>query len=105
MSKKSFTGEAINKFFTHETQQEQNTQEIDEILEALQEQEEQKTPKRKQKWPRMNIAFKGNNLEYLKIMSRIDGMSITDYVNRLIKADQEVRAKDVKAALEVLKFD
>lgn len=105
MSKKSFTGEAINKFFTHETQQEQNTQEIDEILEALQEQEEQKTPKRKQKWPRMNMAFKGNNLEYLQIISRIDGISITDYVNGLIKSDQTTRIEDVKAALKILKFD
>lgn len=45
-----------------------------------------------QKLPRINMAFSQDNLEYLQRISRIEGCSMTEYVNRLLQADQEKRA-------------
>ena len=41
------------------------------------------------KLPRINMAFSPQNLEYLRVMAGIRGMSITKYVNTLIERDQE----------------
>ena len=41
------------------------------------------------KLPRINMAFSPQNLEYLRVMAGIHGMSITKYVNTLIERDRE----------------
>ena len=57
-----------------------------------------------QKLPRINMAFSIENLEYLQIISRIEGKSITEYVNTLIRADSSNRADEIKQAKSVLKI-
>jgi len=59
--------------------------------------------KKGQKLPRINMAFSHENLEYLNIVSRIDGISKTDFVNRLIAKDRSRRADEVERAKTVLK--
>ena len=75
-----------------------------------QEQEAQRTPiahttqgKKGQKLPRVNMAFATNNLEYLQLISRIEGVSMTEYVNRLIEADKEARKEIIEEAKKILK--
>ncbi|MCL2775598.1 MAG: hypothetical protein FWD71_19970 [Oscillospiraceae bacterium] len=56
-----------------------------------------------QKLPRINMAFSPGNLEYLQIISRIEGVSITEYVNRLIIIDRSSRESEIKKAKAILK--
>lgn len=44
---------------------------------------------RKQKHPRINMAFYDNHLEYLQDAAWRNKMSITEYVNKLVKEDME----------------
>jgi hypothetical protein len=53
--------------------------------------------------PRINMAFSVENLEYLNLVGRLDGISSTAYVNRLIDADREIRKADIEAAKRLLK--
>jgi enhancing lycopene biosynthesis protein 2 len=96
MSKKSFKD--INpalQFITQEVQEVQDTQEVQEV---------QRTQGRKgQKLPRINMAFQLDNLEYLQIISRIEGKSITDYVNKLVESDRINKAEIIETAKTLLK--
>jgi len=49
------------------------------------------------------MAFTPSNLEYLQLIGRIDGVSMTEYVNQLIKTDQGARAATVELAGGILK--
>ena len=80
------------------TQAEQETQE------AHDKQGKQLTQGRKgQKLPRVNMAFQPDNMDYLQTISRIEGMSMTDYVNRLLKRDRIARAGILEKAKAILK--
>lgn len=80
---------------------EQGTQEVQNDKQV---QEKHPTQGRKgQKLPRINMAFSNDNLEYLQIISRIEGVSMTRYVNILIEADREARAGIIKQAKTILK--
>lgn len=58
-----------------------------------------KTQGRKgEKLPRINMAFSPQNLEYLRIMAGIRGVSITKYVNALIERDRELNGETFEAA-------
>ncbi len=103
MAKKSFkdNNPALAFISTQEAEIEQQEQEA---------QEEQRTPiahttqgKKGQKLPRVNMAFATNNLEYLQLISRIEGVSMTEYVNRLIEADKEARKEIIEEAKKLLK--
>ena len=59
--------------------------------------------KKGQKLPRINMAFATPNLEYLQLISRIEGVSVTEYVNRLIEADKEARKDIIKEVRKLLK--
>jgi len=59
--------------------------------------------KKGQKLPRINMAFSYENIEFLNIVSRIDGISKTNYVNRLVKEDRARRADEVERAKPILK--
>lgn len=86
MAKKEFKIEnAVDKFFTPSTQEEHNTQ------------EEQK----KKKLPRINMAFYEDHLEYLQMISRVKGISITQYVNDLIDIDKEKNQELIRQAKEL----
>lgn len=47
--------------------------------------------KKGQKLPRINMAFTTENHTYIKRRSRQEGMSITEYVNRLIDDDRKAQ--------------
>ena len=75
---------------THDTHEEQN--------QAL-----LSSPPRGGKVPRKNMAFSPQNLEYLNLISRIEGVSATEYINRLVGKDMEARRETIEAARKLLK--
>jgi len=52
---------------------------------------------------RINMAFEDENLGYLRVISRIEGVSITEYVNRLVAKDIKLRESTVNKAKQLLK--
>lgn len=44
---------------------------------------------RKQKYPRINLAFYDDNLEYVREAAYQSRMSVTEYINSLITKDKE----------------
>lgn len=93
------------------TENNKNTQEVQEVSEAQKEQEVQEVKKTRtskdtqgrkgEKLPRMNMGFFGNNLEYIQKMSRLRGMTMTEYLNELIDIDKE-KNKEILEHLEKL---
>ena len=55
------------------------------------------------KLPRINMAFSQDNLEYLRLISRIEGVSMTEYVNQLLEVDKEEKSAVLGKARRVLK--
>lgn len=47
--------------------------------------------------PRINIAFTPEEFHYLQAIARLDGLSITEYLNSLIMADRKVRAAELES--------
>lgn len=113
MAKKNFknlSAQAVDKFFnTPDTQQEPNTPNTQQAHDTPSTQhtphaqDTPYTPKRVQARPRINIAFEEESLSYLQLISRLDGMSITKYLNELIKKDSLQRIHDITKAKEILK--
>lgn len=116
MAKKNFknlSAQAVDKFFnTPDTQQAPNTHDTPDTQHTLNTQvthntphthDTPNTPKRVQARPRINIAFEEEALSYLQLISRLDGMSITKYLNELIKKDSLQRNHDITKAKEILK--
>ncbi len=97
MVKKNFKIEnAVDKFFTksedntHSTQNELYTHNTHDT-------------RRRQKNPRINMAFYNDHLEYLQMISRIKGISITQYVNDLILVDKKKNQGIINQAKELFK--
>lgn len=81
-----------------------NTQDVQEVHDTQEVQEVQRTQGKKgQKLPRINMAFQTSNLEYLQIISRIEGKSITEYVNNLVEQDRQKNSERMEAAKQILK--
>lgn len=55
------------------------------------------------KLPRINMAFSQENLEYLRLISRIEGVSMTEYVNQLLEVDKAEKSAVLGKARRVLK--
>lgn len=108
-AKKSFkdVNPALAFISAHDTLDTQDVQEAPNTHDTQDVQHTQHTQgtqgKRGQKLPRVNMAFSVANLEYLQLIARVEGVSMTEYVNRLVAADSEVRAADIKAAKQLLK--
>lgn len=90
------------------TENNKNTQEVSEAQKEQEVQEVKKTRTSKdtqgrkgQKLPRINIGFYGYNLENARKISRFYGISITEYINRLIYEDVE-KNNDILEQLEKL---
>lgn len=49
-----------------------------------------------QKRQRINMAFDDENIEYLRLMSRFEGVSMTQYVNDLLDEDRKINDDKVK---------
>lgn len=72
--------------------------------EALEAQENLKTSGRKGvSLPRINMAFTPSNYDYIKTMAAMHGVSLTEFVNNLIKQDLETGA-NAKAYKQVVKL-
>ena len=91
----------------HDIQDTSNTHDVHDVHDT---QEVAPTPiikgtqgRKGRKLPRINMAFTPSNLEYLQLIGRIDGVSMTEYVNQLIKTDQGARAATVELAGGILK--
>lgn len=85
-------------------QQEQEPQETQEAQDAPKPLLAHTTQGKKgQRLPRINMAFSTANLDYLQVISRIEGVSITEYVNRLIEADMEARKDIIDQVRNLLK--
>ena len=84
-----------------------STQEVQEVHDTHSTQEVQEVQrtqgKKGQKLPRINMAFQTSNLEYLQIISRIEGKSITAYVNNLVEQDRQKNSERMEAAKQILK--
>lgn len=59
--------------------------------------------KKGQKLQRINMAFSDENIEYLRLISRLEGISMTQYVNTLLEADRVDRADLIEQAKKLLK--
>lgn len=109
MTKKTFTESEALSYLTPKTQDEHDTQQAHNEQVTLKTQKKQHTQvtqrTRVQKLPRVNMAFSEKNLEHLHIMSRIEGGSITAYVNKLIEADRETQTARVKRFIKVVDQD
>lgn len=87
---------------TQEVQKVQEPQEVSEVQEVKKTKTSKSTQGRKgQKLPRINIGFYDDNLENARKISRFYGISITEYINRLIYDDVE-KNKDILEQLEKL---
>ena len=84
----------------HNTQEVQDEKVVDKVK------NKRKAPstqgKKVQKLPRINMAFSEENIEYLRLMSRIRGVSMTQYVNDLLDQDREVNVNIIKKAEKLL---
>lgn len=90
---------AVSKFIS--TRDAQDTQDTQIAQPALNTQDAHVMTTKK-KHPRINMAFYGDNHEYLEYISRISGVSITQYVNNLIDRDRAVNQDKVDKAKEIL---
>lgn len=52
---------------------------------------------------RMNMAFSPTNTDYIRVMSGIKGMTMTQFINSVIEADRERNGKVYRMAKELSK--
>lgn len=110
MAKKDFKNlNAVSKFIStqidedstndtydrHEKHEEQHMQNNNDALDAH-------AKKGRRKLPRINMAFYGENYEYLNYISRLSGKNITEYVNSLVDKDREINQDKIDRAKEIL---
>lgn len=114
---KSFKKNPAINFLTENNKNTQDVQEVRKEQEVSEVQQEQKVQEAQQveknltskntqgrkghKLPRINMGFYGDNLENARKISRFYGISITEYMNRLIYEDIE-KNKDILEQLEKL---
>ena len=110
MAKKDFKNlSAVNKFISTQTD-EDSTQETHDRHEKHEEQHMQNNneehdahdKKVRKKLPRINMAFYGENYDYLTYISRLSGKNITEYVNSLVDKDREINQDKIDKAKEIL---
>lgn len=98
MSPKDFKrlGSAAMAFISQDAQKEQEEQNVQDELEEQEDREELPISKLSQgkkgkKLPRRNIAFSPQNYEYLTIVRGLEGVTCSEYINRLLIADRNAR--------------
>jgi len=55
------------------------------------------------KMPRMNMAFTPSNMEYLKTMAGVHGMTVTRFMNHVIEQHAEANATRYQKAREIMR--
>lgn len=86
---------------THDTHDVPDTHDTRDVLDISN--IETETSKRKQKHIRINMAFYEDHHEYLTYISRINGISITQYVNNLVAADKNLNQETIEKAKKLFK--
>ena len=77
---------------------------IEQMEQRIEAQEARRTQGRKGlKMPRINMSFTPSNMEYLRVMAGISGMTITRLVNQMIEQHAEANAERYQRALEVMR--
>ncbi len=83
------------------TQNESQTQDKQRELDAL---EALKTQGKKgMKAGRINMAFTPSNMDFIRVMAAIQGMSMTQYVNAIIAQERERNGAAYEAAKQITK--
>ena len=77
---------------------------VQEMQSSIEAQENRRTQGRKgYKMPRMNMSFTPSNMDYLKIMAGVNGMTITRFMNYLIEQHAEANAVRYQKAKEIVR--
>lgn len=108
--KKSFKETDIVKKFTTPQTEDDSVQETQDKHEPHEDQHMQNNnethdahaKKGRKKLPRINMAFYGENYDYLTYISRLSGKNITEYVNSLVDKDREINQDKIDKAKEIL---
>ena len=99
---KDFTKQARTSIFEAVTPQavtpEDAAQEAREAQEAFQTQ-----GKKGMKMMRLSVAFTPSNEDYIRTMSRIEGMSMIRYINKIIDRDRQEHGELYERAKDLLK--
>lgn len=98
---------AVNKFFSKPVEDKLETQTAHNTLSTLHTPTTLKETNNNSKYkdkPRINLAFDDGLLDYLHIMIRIDGGSLTKYINNLISQDKDSRNSEYQEALKLFKI-
>lgn len=51
---------------------------------------------------KLNVAFIGNNYEYLKLITLLDKTTITAYINKLVEADLKKRKSELQRIKDII---
>ena len=77
---------------------------IAQMEQRIEAQEARRTQGRKGlKMPRMNMSFTPSNMDYLRVMAGIQGMTVTRFMNQIIEEHIEANAERYQRALEVMR--
>lgn len=106
MAKKGFKG-AVDKFISAVEEEEEVQITPDTVNEpntvSVPDTQKKSVKTRKQKHPRINMIFYTDNHEYLEYITRLKGVSITQYVNDLIAKDAEENKETIEKFKELMK--
>lgn len=98
------TQEAHKPYKAQEASKEQLEATIQEMQAYIEAQETRRTQGRKGlKMPRMNMSFTPSNMDYLKTMAGINGMTITRFMNYVIEQHAEANAARYQKAKEIMR--
>lgn len=77
---------------------------VQEMQSSIEAQENRRTQGRKgYKMPRMNMSFTPSNMDYLKTMAGIHGMTVTRFMNHIIEQHAEANAARYQKAKEIVR--
>jgi len=106
MAKKGFRG-AVDKFISTIEEEEDVRNTPDTVSEPdtvnVPNAQTKNVKTRKQKHPRINMIFYTENHEYLEYVTRLKGVSITQYVNDLIAKDAEENKETIEKFKDLMK--
>ena len=105
-SKKDFSG--INTGRVYEAIEQATSQRAQQGTASPQEQARRRTEMKTQgrkgcELPRINMAFSPENHEFLTVMARVSGMSITNFANRIIAEYRESHSELFEQAQGIIK--
>lgn len=96
--------EAQKPYKAQEASKEQLEATIQEMQAYIEAQETRRTQGRKGlKMARMNMSFTPSNMDYLKVMAGINGMTITRFMNLIIEQHAEANAERYQKAKEIMR--